>query len=174
MAPKKRTAAEQALTKSKATNARRKKKRQEKGRARAAEAAAGSSTSESLQTQVYKQAVQTGRKAKGLFAVCRSLRIAAEIDAIDRAEPPSQASSSGSNAAHTAAQVTEVALAAQAAEVAAGAKAQAVAHGQRQEARLASLLEALPKEESPSVTDELGAAWRLPAQQVNLRTDRTV
>ena len=173
MAPKKRTAAEQALTKSKATNARRKKKRQEKGRARAAEAA-GSSTSESLQTQVYKQAVQTGRKAKGLFAVCRSLRIAAEIDAIDRAEPQSQASSSGSNAAHTAAQVTEVALAAQAAEVAAGAKAQAVAHGQRQEARLASLLEALPKEESPSVTDELGAAWRLPAQQVNLRTDRTV
>ena len=113
MAPK--TAAAKAASKKAAANARRKRGRVRAGVARVAAARSDSSeSSRSLQTMVYSQAVNTGRKAQALFTVAKSLRIERDISAVEDALPlPSTTAaatrdSGSSSSTDIAAEVTAV------------------------------------------------------------------
>ena len=108
MAPK--TAEAKASAKSMAASARRKRKRQKAGRMRTL-AAADSESSSSIQTNVYRQAVRTAKKAVGLFDVSRHLRIESDLAAVEAEQEPAVAPAavSSSSSSHKQAPATPAA-----------------------------------------------------------------
>ena len=103
-----------------------------------------SSSSISVQTRLHRQAIATAKKAQRLFDTARSLRLAQDLEAIDKAEAATPLHTSSSSSSQAAPTPATAPVAADSGDRQAG-----------QEQRLAKLVASIPPgdlEDSPTAT----------------------